>query len=752
MTNPVNVEKGVMYIDIINKKPKHIEVPGRKKPITFNVPAIVGHSYFVDVTKEQVDVELDYDRGTWHYLKIIDGPVLVQDEKVIDPKKDNFRQQQNVPRNQAGANEQHNSVLSTPATAPYNFVPLNDKVLFVEKEDVFGYHNTYQSERFHGHIHLMVTNKTPLYIRRTKTTEHMRKCEEIAKQYTGKDQKEELRKFHQSLYQHYAPGNDVYKIPGSSLRGMIRNLVTIASYSKIAFFSDKHLFYRAFMDTSTDLVDEYRKAMLGGNDATGYYPLSMAGYLYEEKHEWYIQPATEICRVEETAVIAAGVYDADHKMSRYDDNGKLIANQRYKDMIKGHDYVDVWYQNTVAAPHTHSGGTLLLYAEVTAIQKASYGAIPAGFKTGKLILTEWVNNQRIGKHMHWVIGMEDSTKNPIQVTDIQKQYRDDLTRAKHIDLLQKAKNGNRIPCFYAEVNGSIVAIGHTGMFRMIYEKPISGCMPVEHLEKRIDFTENLFGFVDGASSASGRVFFEDLVITENKGTMDRGCPRILSNPKPTSFQLYLEQPAKIEINPHNEKKTGLHNYNTANAKIRGFKHYWHRDASGWKDEENPQSKQHTVIQPLKEGCVFEGKIRFENLSKDELGALLFVLDLPNGCLHKLGMAKPLGLGSVHISSKLYLSNREHRYESLAYEIDTIAESADSDKFIKAFAEMLQSRLNINMNNPCQEELWKVDRLRNLRIMLDYSHKPEYGKTENLGHPRKFKSRNVLEKPSDLARH
>jgi CRISPR-associated protein (TIGR03986 family) len=663
------------------------------------------------------------------------------------PEAEQSQQQHNHQGNQVA------NVQGAPATAPYNFVPINDRVLLLGKNEIFRHHNKYHSDLLNGQINLTITNKTPLYIRRTMTYIEAKECESIERSFNGDVLKDKLREFQRKLFKHYAPGNGIYKIPGSSIRGMIRNLVTIASYSKMSFIADKHLFYRAFMDSSTDLVEEYRKAMLGGDQSSGYYPLSKAGYLFEQNHKWYIQPATEICRVEEGNVIDAGVYDESQSMSIPGDNDNLVANTAYKNMIRGFKCVDVWYINTPEDTHPHHDGTLLKYAEVTEIRVPNLEPMPAEFKRGKLILTEWVNNQRIGKHMHWVIGIEDSSKHAISVSHIHTQYRDDITRAKHIDLFKKGQSG-RTPCFYAEVSGEVVAIGHTGMFRMIYDQPISGCIPSEHQDNRIDFTENLFGYVEGAASAPGRVFFEDTDMISSTGTLEPGCPRILSNPKPTSFQLYLDQPGPLRINPTNQKKTGLNNYNSPNARIRGFKLYWHRDASQWKDPnasiENP-SKQHTIIQPLKEGCCFAGKIRFENLTKEELGALLFVLDLPQGCLHKIGMAKPLGLGSVQIQAELHLSNRSDRYRSFGCELINPSEVIEHEEYINAFAEMLKLKLGLNMQTTDKDGLWKTDRLCILRKMLDYNHRPDNLKTEYLGHPKIFKPRNILETPSVLVR-
>lgn len=74
--------------------------------------------------------------------------------------------------------------------------------------------------------------------------------------------------------------------------------------------------------------------------------------------------------------------------------------------------------------------------------------------------------------------------------------------------------------------------------------------------------------------------------------------------------------------------------------------------------------QYTIIKPIKRNIKFKSRIRFENLTKEELGALLFVLDLPENHYHKIGMGKPLGLGSIEIKPSLFIVDRKrdiHHY-------------------------------------------------------------------------------------------
>ena len=77
----------------------------------------------------------------------------------------------------------------------------------------------------------------------------------------------------------FSPGG-IPRIPGSSLRGMIRNLVEIVSYSKMEFAEDKNLFYRFIGDKLSSIRREYFSKM--GNNTSYKFK---AGYLKKERKQ-----------------------------------------------------------------------------------------------------------------------------------------------------------------------------------------------------------------------------------------------------------------------------------------------------------------------------------------------------------------------------------------------------------------------------------------------------------------------------------
>lgn len=84
--------------------------------------------------------------------------------------------------------------------------------------------------------------------------------------------------------------------------------------------------------------------------------------------------------------------------------------------------------------------------------------------------------------------------------------------------------------------------------------------------------------------------------------------------------------------------------------------YWSPTATGqidgWSRREfrsaTPSSQNRSITSWVKVGKTFRFSIDVINFDPVELGALLFLLDLPQGHHHRLGGAKPLGFGSVEL--------------------------------------------------------------------------------------------------------
>ena len=481
------------------------------------------------------------------------------------------------------------------------------------------------------------------------------------------------------------------QIPGSSLRGMIRTLVEIVSFGKFgASDRDKRFYFRGLADKS-NLRKEYQEHMssFDRKSRRAIYKMS-AGLLRKRgKFDYEILPAEKFWQIAKPK--AQGII-------------KKLKNRRY--------------------------GEFNFYE----------------IEEGYLVVSGNMRN----KKKDWVIAFPPSNAKafPIPEEDV-RDYNDDATRADTvpnlINLANREQYRKGVPCFYVMFRDrsgrSRVSFGHTAMFRLAYEKTVGEHIPDSHNDDgKIDIAEAIFG---NETTFAGRVFFEDAKLNPGQTDvlMGEGTPKILSSPKPTTFQHYLTQ------NSNDIRQ--LNHYNT-NATIRGNKLYWHKSGKNWQETDEAaitkHKTQYTKINPVKPHTKFTGRIRFENLSDVELGALLFSLDLPKGCFHKVGMGKPLGLGSIKITPKLYLSNREERYSSLFAEV----ELAEESEKIATLKQDFGAHICKQIGKPDATDLWNVDRLQELRTMLDFEKGVKLEKHNEymtITPENEFKDRPVLPMPT-----
>jgi CRISPR-associated protein (TIGR03986 family) len=678
--------------------------------------------------------------------------------------------------------------------APYNFIPLPEKVMTVSR-DGLPRHDRYIIGRYTGWIDLTITAETPLYVRCGPKVEDIRRHENPGDDHTGLTRTHRHR---QDFFHHGNPEQPV--LPGSSIRGMIRSLVEILSFGKLQWFTDKQLIYRAVGDTSS-LGQHYRDQMLGPNLKTlpqmlFAYPLPRlrGGYLEKDGPDWKIQPAREFPVANPESFVH--VEDNVHPWTGPRPSGRYTPN----------DIIPVFVRpptTRTQPPRTNPNLALnLAYISTAAdIVQATPGTPqPAGFESGFLVRS---GHMTTGKHMHCVIYEKDTTATPVSIPrTMWELYEEDRNLTRGIPARELKQPGD--PLFYlvdpgvksTENPDGLVFFGPTMMFRLPYTRHISDFIPQGLRNPQdIDLSEAIFGTVDRVPGIKGRVYFEDARWDGNGGdpflqSRDAGLrsPKILSGPKPTSFQHYLVQPS---VNPPNgasangaDDRLTLHNwdqptpgtYEFRNANnrllatgtgsiIRGHKRYWHKQAANpFEPVLRGNSTQHTIIRPVKENTTFTGRVRFENLLDVELGALLTALQLPQGKRHQIGMGKPLGMGSVKITAALHLTERtqpgqQNRYTCLFADSGSLhlgelppeqnqeVESRAKETFRKATVRHHNSSAASAL--PADTGLWTIPRLSVLALMLESNDSHTQGKTDYEPLGNSWKERRVLPTPQGV---
>lgn len=617
---------------------------------------------------------------------------------------------------------------STPkrtSIAPYNFIALPKAVhsvadgVRVGSEDAqtpWRAHDRYLEGAHSGWLDLHLTAEAPLYVRCAPPAEH------------AADENARTNRRRQDFFHHGEPEEPV--IPGSSLRGMTRALVEILGFGAFRWFTDRQLVYRA-VGGRTNLDDDYRDRFAGRGSvaSSGGGPQSRVrgGCLRQRGGDWFIQPARaprgeSIVRVEEGAA-----RDGARIHSRRKNDRTPFGNQ---------DVIDVWLR----PPDPEQGGGRLRKAEDLRRRDESEHAPGKGFIPAKVVRSGWAPK----KHTCFAIYEPDPDAEWLHIPhELWTIYENDRDLNRGIPARELR---NDAPLFYlVNEKEELVFFGPTLMFRLPYRHKISDFIPSKlRGQNTLDLAEAIFGTVDRKPAIKGRVFFEDALWQRGEGQDppfledgDRGLhsPKILSGPKPTSFQHYLAQPA-----PDDEKTLKHWASDPKETEVRGHKRYWHKPGI---DQEEPfegelkHDTQHTIVRPVRKGTRFAGRVRFENLSDLELGALLTALDLPASKRHHVGMGKPLGMGSTRIQVDLHLVDRARRYASLVTEegavetgeIDANQSESVATRCRSTFETAILKHAVVSgevTEKPAT--LWEIPRLTELGAMLEWDGAPPKEKT------------------------
>lgn len=638
------------------------------------------------------------------------------------------------------------------ACAPYNFVPLPEKVI---PANSIPHMDAYHTNLHTGWLDCELTNSSPLYIRAGLTP----------KQFNTEDNSNEDKA--DFFYTDTTTLEPV--IPGSSLRGMFRNLIEIISYSKITPVADKpKITYRAIAAPKDDPLSEPYKALMGNYGSN-----VKVGYLEKRREKWFIRPAK---RPSECNMSEKGHY-IKVKDRQIPDNAipnfRRFSHPEY--LVQYHEV----YFNTENGKGKRGSYTYISSIGITK---------DAGKHKGILICTgNMAESGGTSKRKNYALVLEPNTKaKTIEIESIVIQnYQDSLTdfeKSKPFNEKWGCLEEGR-PIFYIEENNKIMAFGHCPNFRIPAwpsgNKKGPTASPLDFLPKELrdpdqtDLAEAIFGYVEQEKQATrlvanaGRVFISDATLIQKQENiwLDNNkpviVPKILASPKPTTFQHYLVQQTseKVELSHYSSDTPD-------ETVIRGHKLYWHKEKEVIRTEieEPDQSKwsdtQHTKIKPLRRGVQFTFRIHFENLNDTELGALLWLLDIAADEKYrlKLGMGKSLGLGSVKVESKLHLTDRKARYSQLFdaenWAIGTQAEEPTTEIKKAVIQSFTESILTDSVLNPQKiSQLEDVERIRMLLFLLSWpgpdSKKTRYLEIEHEYNGNEYKERYVLPTPADV---
>lgn len=465
-------------------------------------------------------------------------------------------------------------------TAPYNFVPLNDKIFYppwASEDALKNIHDVPFEDGESGVIELEITAKSPIFIKDSKNPSEF--CHFINEN-----------------------GDKEYYIPATSIKGMIRSVLEIMSFSKIRIDEKKHKKYLSVRDMTPGMDFLVGKA-------------KGCGFLVKNGDRYVVKDCAKPLTIS------------------YDNMGSEFAS----------------VSKLGTAKNKYEKCKALCEVKFSTYTKESKRNIRAKIdknssKIGTLVFTGDIDNKK-----HEFIFEKNGKEIPLNKSvfeDFKKVYFEnkESVDGQHWNEKFNDGRGEKIPIFYTRDNdGKITAIGLTQIFKLAYKKTIFEAAKQASDDAKFDLAETIFGTVRGDKALKGRVYFSHLKSSFKSFETPR--EGVFGTPNPSYYPNYLEQ------RPNGPYITLM----DKEAKIRGYKRYpLHKDVeslSARNDNENIKFE----FKPLSANSVFKGKIIFHNLKKVEIGALLSAITFhgkSDKFIHNIGFAKPYGYGKIDIKLAL----------------------------------------------------------------------------------------------------
>lgn len=533
----------------------------------------------------------------------------------------------------------------TAIDAPYNFVPLSDKVITPGWAALVS-HDLPFKDGLSGEIHYTLEAHSPLLVG--------------GEQIKNPDGSTTVRFFKTP---------DGYAIPGSSLKGMIRAVLEIATFSRMEMVDDKHYGLRDISgkyvaDSYTSRVRDRVQAgflRLSGNGEPEIVPCDMARFSHRDLETWWGK---------EAPIFKKGVRENNKfksmTVSRKYQHWQALCMEKGIDPL--HPKVQIAENTVTAIEATGIVGFPVLTGQISDCSDDK-------FESGK-----WTR----GKYHDFIFHTPRTSEAFLVHEADTAAWRDFLFIHGDENGKQdmpwsgfwkgKFWNKEKVPVFYIR-DGNRLQIGLAYMPKLAGDFSIHDMIrhtSEDHVPEPActnvaapppDFAALIFGRIGDKPEhiIKGRVQFEPALVV-GIATPEEQPAAILSSPKPTYFPNYIRQHASgpgWKLNGGNKPQyaTYLETPQHTRPELRGWKRYPARPVNEVKVQEpygEDQERNKNIqlyLQPLPANTTFSGRLVYHNLKPEELGALLWCLDfgVQSDCRHGLGMGKSFGFGQVRIA-------------------------------------------------------------------------------------------------------
>lgn len=523
--------------------------------------------------------------------------------------------------------------------APYNFVPLNKKVVSPYWAEYVS-HDVPFEDGESGEIEIEITAATPIFVKRG-----MGKKE--AESYFNNNRQIQPFRFSKDE-------NGKFFIPGSSIKGMVRSVLEIMTFGDLGKKTVDRKY--AIRDLSSAMKDKYLsnfspsivrcgwlRKKNGGWDEESKYEIIDCGIPGRISHE-SLQREFNV-GISSYFKIGGGFRPSNDfeksSMKKYKMWGETDLNNHF---VLDHETAGrmVYEVNEAGQP-----GTLVFTGQ------PGYRQQVKDKRTGEM---KWT-----GHHLEFIFW--EGVRQVDVAPDVMKGFLDayfeyDSTQWSEDWKVRREElsNGKRIPVFFcADNDGNVLHLGLSYLYKLPFKHSIKEAADKFQNKKEgaLDFSDAIFGFVPEKGSISeqkklkGRVHFSN-AFELNSVEESHAISAVLSSPKASYYPNYIRQ--KVNKGKVNRYASLF----DEEPELSGWKRYPVHRKIGIGAAENENDRIRTSFIPLKQGAKFKCTIKYHNLKRIEIGALLSALTFHNTpkTYHGIGMGKPLGLGKIELNVSL----------------------------------------------------------------------------------------------------
>ncbi len=520
-------------------------------------------------------------------------------------------------------------------TNPYHFIPLEGKC------DRKNYSEYREQANLTGWIDCTLTTLTPLFIPNTSNDDFFKE------RVPAKEKEDEkvVKSYDFFSYTDNTQNSTPTKhpvIPGSSIRGPIRSLFEALTNSCMATIDDNHVLYKRTIT-----------------------PAEGCGRLSYKGGKWKIQECkkymlkTKACSADKAPVFNIDGYE----------EGKTIFFKEGR-IYKGLKHMPCTISNISISKSTtcpmqgylHKGEPFGIGTRKQKHHESVF--VPTG---NNIIVSELSVKNLLENYKLY----QDETVNLNKKQKKHKGYQSNIKNAE-FKSIKDLKNGCLV--YYTQI------VDHNTDKKYLYLSPAAIGREVFHnrlkdiIGSYCPCTSSnevcpacaLFGFAgqgeaNTKNALASRIRFSDAK-PDDKSDGKKDITFLnsvilpeLASPKPSATEFYLQKPGSpADVQQWNYDYITYKGKNKKiyPAEIQGRKFYWHHypNMENFRNTKNV-SERNVKVRPVDKDNEFHFKVHFNQITQEELDALLWTLALGNdkNLAHKIGMGKPVGMGSVQIS-------------------------------------------------------------------------------------------------------